>query len=72
MDSDIETEQGLNEIYYNPATVYQSADRLYKNTLEEGLNVNRKAVKEWLKTQDSYTRYKLKVRRHDYHQTYVN
>ena len=54
MDSDIETEQGLNEIYYNPATVYQSADRLYKNTLEEGLNVNRKAVKEWLKTQDSY------------------
>ena len=54
MDSIIETEQGLREIYYNPATEYQSAERLYKKTLEEGLNVNRKAVKEWLKTQDSY------------------
>ena len=54
MDSVIETEQGLREIYYNPATEYQSAERLYKKTLEEGLNVNRKAVKEWLKTQDSY------------------
>ena len=26
MDNDVETEQGLREIYYNPATGYQSAE----------------------------------------------
>ena len=50
--------------------LYQSAGRLYKKA-PEGLNVSRKAVKEWLKTQDTYTWYKPIVRRHDYRQTYV-
>ena len=53
MDKDVKTEQGLREIYYNPATGYQSAERLYKRALEESLNVSRKAVKEWLKSQDT-------------------
>ena len=39
MDNDIETEQTLRGLYYNPATGYQSADRLYNKALEEGLNV---------------------------------
>ena len=46
MDSDIETEQLLRDIYYNPQTGYQSAERLYQKALEDGLNVNRKQVKE--------------------------
>ena len=46
MDNDVETEQELREIYYNPATGYQSAERLHNKTLEVGLNVCRNAVKE--------------------------
>ena len=57
MDNDVETEQELREIYYNPATGYQSAERLHNKALEEGLNVCRNAVKEWLKTQDNFTKY---------------
>ena len=72
MDNDIETEQTLRGVYYDPATDYQSAERLYQKALEEGLNVSRKAVKEWLKSQDPYTLYKPIVKRHDYRQTYVN
>ena len=34
--------------------------------------MSRKTVKEWLKAQSTYTRYKLIVRRHDYRQIYVN
>lgn len=72
MDSNIETEQGLREIYYNPSTGYQSAERLYKTALEEGINVSRKAVNEWLKFQDTYTRYKPVVKRHTFRQTFVS
>lgn len=72
MDSDIETEQGLREIYYNLSTDYQSAERLYKKALEEGINVSRKAVNEWLKFQDTYTRYKPVVKRHTFRQTFVS
>ena len=55
-------EQGLRDIYYNPKTGYQSSERSYKEALEDGLNVNRKLVKEWLKSQDTCTRYKPVVR----------
>ena len=43
MESDIETKQGLKEKYYNPATGYESAERLYKKMFEEGLDVSRKS-----------------------------
>ena len=46
MDNDIEAEQRLREIYYDPATDYQFAEGLYKRALEEGLSLSRKAVKE--------------------------
>ena len=51
------------DIYYNPKTGYQASKRLYKKASEDGLNVNRKLVKEWLKSQDTYTRYKPVVRK---------
>ena len=72
MDQDIELEQGLREIYYNPKTGYQSAERLYQKALEDGLQVSRNQVKEWLKSQDTYTRYKPLVRKHKFRQTKVN
>ena len=37
MDNDVETEQGLREIYYNPATGYQSAEQLYNKRLRKAL-----------------------------------
>ena len=33
--------------------------------------MSRKALKGWLKSHDTYTRYMLIVTRHDYRQTYV-
>lgn len=53
MDNDVEREQGLREVYYKPATGYQSAERLYNKASEEDLNVSKSAVKEWRKTQDT-------------------
>ena len=69
MELAAELEQGLRDIYYNPKTGYQSSERLYKKALEDGLNVNRKLVKEWLKSQDTYTRYKPVVRKHEFRKT---
>ena len=71
MGDDIELEQELRDIYYNPNTGFQSAERLYIKVLENGLNVNRKQVKEWLNAQNTYTRYKPVVRRHKFLQTVV-
>ena len=72
MENDVELEQRLRDFYYDPKTGFQSAERLYKKALDDGLDVNRKQVKEWLKTQDTYTRYKPVVRRHKFRQTFVN
>ena len=72
MDKAAKLEQGWRNIYYNPKTGYQSSERLYKKALEDGLNVNRKLVKEWLKSQDTYTRYKPVVRKHKFRKTYVD
>ena len=44
--TDVVNEQGLREIYYNPASGYQSAERLYKKALDFGLTVSRKQVTE--------------------------
>ena len=76
MDKDIKLaaklEQGLRDIYYNPKTGYRSSERLYRKALEDELNVKRKLVKEWLKSQDMYTRYKPVVRKHKFRKTYVD
>ena len=45
MDKDIELEQGLRDLYYNPKTGYQSAERLYQKALEDGLQVSRSQVR---------------------------
>ena len=45
-------EQELRDVYYNPETDYQSAERFYQKAKEKGLNVSRKIVQDWLKTQD--------------------
>ena len=69
--TEIVNEQELRDIYYDPSEGYQSAERLYQKPREKGLNISRKMVREWLKTQDTYTRYKPVVRKHKYLKTFV-
>ena len=71
MDREILTEQELRNIYYDPSEGYQSAERLYQKAKERSLNVSRKTVRDWLKTQDTHSRYKPIVRKHKYRKTYV-
>ena len=57
-DSKILAEQELRDIYYDPSKGCRSAERLYHKAKGKGLSVSRRAVRDWLKTQDTYTRYK--------------
>ena len=70
-DREILAEQELRDIYYDPSTGYQSAEKLYQKAKERSLGVSRKAVRDWLKTQDTHTRYKPIVRKHKYRKTFV-
>ena len=67
----VEKEQELRDLYYDPVNGYQSREKLYQKAREKGLKVSRREVKEWLETQDTYTRYKLIVRKHKFQKTYV-
>ena len=80
-DKEFANEQGLRDIYYDlnyygiryiTGTGYRSAEKLYQKAKEDaGLKVSRKLVKEWLITQDTYTRYKPVVRKHKFRKTFV-
>ena len=70
-DSEILAEQGLRDIYYDPSGGYQSEERLYQKAKEKGLSVSTKMVREWLRTQDTYTRYNPIVKKHKYLKTFV-
>ena len=65
-------EQELRDIYYDPSVGYRSAEKLYKKAKERGLkNVSRKNVKDWLKSQETYTRYHPKIKPRKYLKTFV-
>ena len=68
---DFIAEQGLRDLYYDPSTGYESAERLYRKAKESGLKVTRALVKNWLKTQDTYTTHKPIVRKHKFQRTFV-
>ena len=70
-DKDFIIEQELRDLYYNPETGFQSAERLYKKAKEEKINVSRKIVREWLKTQETYSRFKRIVRKHKFRKTFI-
>ena len=70
-DREILAAQELREIYYDLAEGYQSVEKLYRKARERGLGVSRRAVREWLETQDTYARYKSIVRKHRYRKTFV-
>ena len=70
-DKEFVIEQKLRDIYYDPGAGFQSAERLYQKARNDGLDVSRGIVKEWLKTQDTYTRHKPIVRKHKFQRTFV-
>ena len=70
-DKEFANEQGLRDIYYAPKTGYRSAEKLYQKAKEDGLKVSRKLVKEWLITQNTYTRFKPVIRKHKFRKTFV-
>ena len=64
-------EQELRDIYYDPSRGYQSAEKLYQKAKADGVKVSRRLVKEWLETQDTYTRFKPIIRKHKFMKTFV-
>ena len=70
-DKEFVIEQKLRDIYYDPGTGFQSAERLYQKAKNNRLDVSRRIVKEWHKTQDTYTRHKPIVKKHKFQRTFV-
>ena len=70
-DREFVIEQKLPDIYYDPGTGFQSAECLYQKAKDDGLDVSRRIVREWLKTQNTYTRHKPIVRKHKFQRTFV-
>ena len=70
-DPKVIIEQELRNIYYDPTVGYQSAKKLYQKAKEKGVSVSRRLVREYLKTQDTYTRYKPAVKNHKFQKTFV-
>ena len=67
----VEKEQELRDLYYDPVNGYRSREKLYQKAIEKGLKISRREVKEWLETQDTYTIHKPVVRKHKFQKTYV-
>ena len=64
-------EQELRDVYCNPSEGYQSAEKLYQKEKANGVSESRRLVKEWLETQDTYTKYKPLVKKHKFQKTFV-
>ena len=65
-----ETEQTLRELYYNPVMGYSSAQKLFEKAKEEGLDVSLIQVRNWLKAQETYTRFKTAPKKFTRRQTF--
>ena len=70
-DKEIVIEQKLRDIYYDLGAGFQPAERLYQKAKGDGLDVSRRIVKEWLKTQDTYPRHKPIIKKHKFQRTFV-
>ena len=69
MEQKIIKEQESRDVYYDPSAGYQSAEKLYQKVKD--LKISRKDVKDWLKSQETYTRYKPKIKPRKYLKTFV-
>ena len=55
---DFHLEQGLRNLYHRPGSGYRSIETLYRRAKEKGFDVSRKQVRNFLRTQDTYTKTK--------------
>ena len=55
-EDEFDTNQQLRDIYHSPAAGYRGIMDLYKRAKEQGIDVSQKQVKEFLKSQDTYTK----------------
>lgn len=58
--------QELRNIYYHPGMGYRSIEKLCQKAKELKLDVGRREVRDWLRTQDTHARYKPIVRKHKF------
>ena len=61
----------LRDIYYNPETGYQSANKLFKDIQKYNFGINREGVQQWLQAQPAYTQHKRAIKNHPKRQTWV-
>ena len=65
-------EKTLRDIYYNPETGYESAEKLYKDIQKFHFGINLTGVKTWLQAQPAYTQHKRIIKNHPKRQTWVS
>ena len=51
-------EKTLRDLYYNPETGYQNAEKLFKDIQKYDFGITRKGVQSWLEAQPAYTQHK--------------
>ena len=61
----------LRDLYYNPETGYQSAEKLFKDIQKHNFGINRKGVQRWLEAQPAYTQHKRVIKSHPKRKTWV-
>ena len=64
-------EKTLQDLYYNPETGYQNAEKLFKDIKKYDFGITRKGVKSWLEAQPAYTQHKQLIKHHPKRQTWV-
>ena len=72
MSQEFERVQLLGELYYNPVAGYSSAQRLYEQAKQKGLDVSLSQVKKWLAQQETYVRLQQSRKSFKRAQTYVS
>ena len=71
MSQEFEREQTLRDLYYNPVTGYSSAQRLYEQARQGGLDISLSQTKKWLAQQETYVRFQQPQKSFKRAQTYV-
>ena len=64
-------EKTLRDLYYNPETGYQNAEKPFKDIQNYDFGITRKGVISWLQAQPSYTQHKQVIKNHPKRQTLV-
>ena len=64
-------EKTLRDLYYDPETGYQNAEKLFKDIQKYDFGITRKGVVSWLQAQPAYTQHKQVIKNHPKRLTWV-